>query len=1559
MQASLPWPEGLVVPSMPLTPKALQAAGGRLVVRGQWHGVPALIKLALADAEVSLRHEWRTLLGLAHPALPTAMAFVDARPDAPAMLVLRLEPGETWETQLASWTEDELLAALDGALGALDPLHSHGVCHADLHAGNLLVANAATRLLDLGLAATAGTPAAGPGLPAVAAPQRLRGEPVSPADDVFSLAATVWTARTGQAPFVGYPAVLPAADATPTPPLPDRLSPPLAVLLVRWLSPASSHRPQDARAARAELAALRTHTVASDPRPESLAQSLEASAARPLRFGAWGAVVPAEPRVVARSEAEALQWLHERASRHAGPVGWLNVQNGEVRCWPLGIADATAAPSDLPIGDPQGAAVVACRAQLTAWLAALGPQAALAVAAPERLPGAWQRALDAALAAGATLWLAAADGVTRADAPLLPALSAAEVLLALRAISGCSVSDGVVRAVLLAKLQRHQLGPVVAGWLRAGTLAVQGGALVTTVEPAEFPVPDLPARAAPVQSWPDDAEGWLALLLRATQTATLEWVEPALVGWLQQHAPVGPLAAPLRCTWLQARAALGSPLPTFDNALQAWLALPLAADDAIALAAMAFTQGDYPAAKAHAVVAAEHAVKPEQRHVARRWQAFALTWAGERGAATALVAELATEQPADLAVCYLQALLAYYAGDLSAAHNGFAALATRMESKPALAAAALTGLGLVAHRNADLANARTHYAAARAQALACGDRLRALNMQMNLAVLDHEAGALAEALQRYDQAAAEATALANQGAALRVQLNRANLLIVLGMDEQAAAEITAVLPLLESGSWQLLLWNAQQMLAEVARRSGWLARAATHLSRAEAALQATGAQTERWELQLEQVQLLAAQGHTERAQAELAALREVVDKPEWQARWIQQEVGLALLDPAGRSPQRLAWARERLTAAAALAPDAKPILQSLLALDAAQVALAAGDLSAALALAHDHHARLTRMRASLPAAYRSAFAGSGPLRDAWQWFGWLQSVAPAASLPATRPSGANPLQAILAINRRLSEVRDLPAVLDVVMDAAILLTGAERGFLLLQGELDERSRKRTADADVGNLTVRVARNLDRENLSKPAGRLSHSIACRVVQDDERIVTTDATQDARFAEQASVHSASLRSILCVPMRAQGKPIGCLYVDNRFASGAFSTEHVALLEALADQAAIALTTAALVQRLQASVAAQAEQQQAIADLNAQLQARLDAAEDALDSARADLSAQRLEVQRRSDFAAIKGESPKLHQLFAVMERVREHDFAVLVRGESGTGKELVARAMHYTGKRKRGPFVAINCGALPSNLLESELFGHARGAFTGATHDRRGLFEAAHGGTLLLDEVGEMPPDMQVKLLRVLQSGELLRVGEQTPRKVDVRVIAATHRDLQAMVHKGLFREDLLYRLRVIELMIPPLRERTEDLPLLVEHFLRENRRAGLGKVERLTPRALQLLAQYPFPGNVRQLETILKSACVFAEQEVLDAGDLAAVLPRDLDARKPDALAAGATAQSALLTTQGTLFAVEGAVIRERLAQFGGNKRKTAESLGIDRGTLYNRLRAHNLTDGAS
>jgi DNA-binding NtrC family response regulator len=321
-------------------------------------------------------------------------------------------------------------------------------------------------------------------------------------------------------------------------------------------------------------------------------------------------------------------------------------------------------------------------------------------------------------------------------------------------------------------------------------------------------------------------------------------------------------------------------------------------------------------------------------------------------------------------------------------------------------------------------------------------------------------------------------------------------------------------------------------------------------------------------------------------------------------------------------------------------------------------------------------------------------------------------------------------------------------------------------------------------------------------------------------------------------------------------------------------------------------------------------------------------------------------RSELDLRYGFDGIIAVSKNFLRVLNQASRVAERDATVLIQGETGTGKELIARAIHQNSRRKNRPFVAINCGAIPRELMESELFGHRKGAFTGATMDRPGRVAAADGGTLFLDEIGELPPEAQVKLLRTLQEGEISKVGADLPTHVNVRVIAATHRNLQAMVEDGTFREDLYYRLAVVPLLIPPLRERRDDLPALIKVlFERAKKRHDIDDIQ-LSPQALQRLISYRWPGNVRQLENVLERIVVLTSQNVVTEQDL----PEEL--LRPLPTASGSWTE---LPEEGlSLEAVERDLILRALDKFAGNQTHAARYLDISRRTLIYRMEKHGL-----
>jgi transcriptional regulator with PAS, ATPase and Fis domain len=307
-------------------------------------------------------------------------------------------------------------------------------------------------------------------------------------------------------------------------------------------------------------------------------------------------------------------------------------------------------------------------------------------------------------------------------------------------------------------------------------------------------------------------------------------------------------------------------------------------------------------------------------------------------------------------------------------------------------------------------------------------------------------------------------------------------------------------------------------------------------------------------------------------------------------------------------------------------------------------------------------------------------------------------------------------------------------------------------------------------------------------------------------------------------------------------------------------------------------------------------------------------------------------------------------KMREVFRVIERVAAEDVTVLVRGETGTGKELVARAIHALSGRAKGPFRAINCAALPANLLESELFGHTRGAFTGAVRDTSGHFQLADHGTLFLDEIGELPLELQAKLLRVLETHSVLPVGAQKPIPVDVRIVSATHRPLRKEVALGRFRADLMYRLRVIPIFLPALRERREDIPLLCDRLMQSMNKTSRRRVERVTPQAMSILERYDWPGNVRELQNVLAYAYMMGDGPLLQLGDL----PPEL----AEAIRAGGSKASVDSGLAAQPLSKEARQIIAALERTRGNKNQAAKILGMSRVTLWRRLRSLGLVSAA-
>jgi transcriptional regulator with GAF, ATPase, and Fis domain len=511
--------------------------------------------------------------------------------------------------------------------------------------------------------------------------------------------------------------------------------------------------------------------------------------------------------------------------------------------------------------------------------------------------------------------------------------------------------------------------------------------------------------------------------------------------------------------------------------------------------------------------------------------------------------------------------------------------------------------------------------------------------------------------------------------------------------------------------------------------------------------------------------------------------------------------------------------------------------------------------------------------------------------------------------------------------------RSQRALFDLLVDALVELTRAERGFLLLSAEKGSERK------------VAAARNFDREAVRDALGKVSRTVERRAFESGDPVIVTDATADERFSGMESVANLRLRSILCVPVRGREGPIGTIYLDNRFEEGVFEERQIPLIRAFADQAALAVENARLheenASRLEDLTRAKAE----VEELNRILAERVAKTTVELQEVKGHVLREREEAPLKYSYANIVGTSRRMQDVFHLLDKVTDSDVPVLIQGESGTGKELVARAIHFNGPRKDRPFVSENCAAIPETLLESELFGYAKGAFTGAVADKKGLFEVAVGGTLFLDEIGDMPLDMQKKLLRVLQEKEVRPVGGKRTISVDVRILSASNQDLRRLVSEGKFREDLLYRLNVITVDLPPLRERTEDVPPIVERLLDEIAEATGTPRKTISEEAMMLLVRHRWPGNVRELRNEIRKAHALSDKVILPL-----VLSDPVRRAPPEAPSLPALGKTPLKEmVREVSESLERRAITEALQRTRGRKAQAARLLGISRPTLDAKL----------
>jgi transcriptional regulator with GAF, ATPase, and Fis domain len=516
------------------------------------------------------------------------------------------------------------------------------------------------------------------------------------------------------------------------------------------------------------------------------------------------------------------------------------------------------------------------------------------------------------------------------------------------------------------------------------------------------------------------------------------------------------------------------------------------------------------------------------------------------------------------------------------------------------------------------------------------------------------------------------------------------------------------------------------------------------------------------------------------------------------------------------------------------------------------------------------------------------------------------------------------LRALLEVSRTLHQMFDTDQLLKSVIERTKDLVDAETVSAILHDPATDELYFRS---EVGN-PEKDARRL--KELRFPA---SQGIAGRVLRSGQPELIRDVAVDpSHFKKIDSLTGFTTRSMIAAPLHARGRITGVLEACHRHV-GAFTKTDLNFLSTIAGTVGTALDNARMYEELQ--------------DSYLKLQ-RVDRDKDLLiGDFQQENYRRRRELEARYQFDGIKGNSPQMIEVFKLCEKAIHSDIAVLILGETGTGKELIARCIHLNGSRSEYPFVSQNCGGIHENLLASELFGHRRGAFTGAIADKKGLFEEADGGTIFLDEVGDMPLSMQVSLLRVLQDGELRSLGANHCKRVNVRVISATNRNLAEDVREGRFREDLYYRLKVFPIQLPALRERTGDIPILVRHFVRKYAEKSKKSVRGISQPVMHCLQSFPFPGNIRQLENEIERAIAMVEED----GTI------ELEHLSGD-LRANLVCAQAIKPVRGTLKemveALEVDVLRNTMQKHAGNKTSAAKELGLSRFGLMKKLQRYNL-----
>lgn len=1539
-----------------------KGGGGEVwAVRDRVTGRPLALKVLAEDAGeaevMALVREAVTLSGLEGLGVPRVVAFGSLPSSKRRFLVREIVDGRSLEDVMNS-TEGEWLRPIASAADQLTVLHRAGLFHGDIKPANIIVGDDGTgTLVDLGLATPwreGGSRAKGL-TPKYAAPELLIGDPLTVRGEVYALGATLADALGARG---------------------EELTRTTREALARIAARATEEEPQSRYPSIDELAsalksAAKLETRAFDEAAawpvlgmDASAQSLTAEVAR-LAPGTVLAVVG--PRRSGRTTLiRRLSWSlgvsgAPVANVEPGRPGVGAISSREVVDLELGVWGGADAPvsglvvvvDDLAGLDADASSVLERASRAGARIVVVGDEAAASAIARD-----------------------GADGVRVFEVPPLDDTSASELVK--RAVP--SLPDRLARH-LLDRVQRRP------GQLRAFVKRL-GGHAVTSVEEIDEIIDASSRRSVPPSS--RSREDALAELRRALDTGRFDLASETL-DTLNEPKDDGETVdfAIARARIFLAR----------GDALNAAKVLDAVAGVARGTTPAEKTAAAKPSGKASTTApasASSTTPSSEGPHLRAWLTARARTYvrAGDFAQAAKLAEEAAAAPPGGRDAQSADALavggvaLAYLGEEARAiaALEEAVAVAKRMHDAR-VEAVALGSLAIAHQRGGRTKEARDAYEAALASAEKARDAWTLATTRLNLAGIAKADGDLAQSLVHLEAALDMGR---RAGALMAVQqalFNLANLDLYLGRYARAGASIERL-----AEQRDKLSPNARAQLlglqAELATRMGEIDRGARLYDLCAEAYDAVARPLDAAEARLEGILTkLGTPGETSMSADAMALGRELdTVRAKVGEGGLREHEPLAFIVKGSlalvRGDENVA--REALDEAHKRASESGQREWAWRALDArarlassqGATALARRDTDAALAMLEETAAKLPRDLREVfwndprRRALRQAHTATMPALSSSMSSQWPPAQAsrsgrgPTITTARTGHSGISSMGAplpegdrlarIFEITRDLAREHDLERLLVRVTDHAVGLLAAERGLIVLVN-------------DEGGVVAHTARDSKGE---EAAQNFSRSVAERVIKEGEPVIATSARDDARLAQAVSVHQLMIQSIACVPIRGAppaGKTIGALYVETRLRPGVRFREELPTLAAFADQAAIAIEGARLIDENRRRADELQIANEELTEAKDKLAEILGRRTEQLHTARRDLKQARSELRSHFGYAGLVGTSAAMRKLYALIERVRDTDVPILVTGESGTGKEVVARAVHIAGPRAKQPFLGVNCGAIPANLLESELFGHVRGAFTGAERDRKGLFREAENGTILLDEIGEMPQKMQAGLLRVLQEKTVRPVGGVKEEPCSARVIAATNRELSHMVAEGTFREDLYYRLHVIELKIPALRERAEDIPALIDHFLTlfsARHKRERKTIERTAVRRLQA---FDWPGNVRQLEHVLLNAWLLSEEDeiTIDDLDLPSASVRSVLAGpslSPPAAAStiseprtnASSTSTVRARTQEEYRDAEKEKILAALTRCNWNRVQAAKMIGVPRRTFYRRLKEYGI-----